>query len=313
MTILMCFVVGNSIAQEINDFKYVVVPKKFDGFKNENQYQTSTLVKFLFSEEGFETAYADDLPLELNTNRCMALYAKLADNSNMFTTKTSLILEDCQGREVFKTQEGKSKEKDYKSSYGEAIREAFVSVKGLNYAYSGKSMDSRPVTVNFQNDVKNIKSQKETVASAKNLNSAVEQKATMQEQSYKDRTPQPSNIVKAKSKETVVEQKYSQEEQTYVNKTPQPSQVKSTASESQMKKSSGAFSGVLYAQEIENGLQLVDSTPKIRLKIFKTSMTNYFLAEGEGKSGIVFEKEGVWVFEYQDNGNTVSEPLEIKF
>ncbi|MBC6999747.1 hypothetical protein [Cytophaga sp. FL35] len=287
---------------QVNDYKYVVVPKKFDGFKKENQYQTSTLVKYLFTEEGFETAYADDLPLELSANRCKALFVKLLDNSNMFTTKTSLVLEDCQGREVFMTQEGKSKEKEYKESFGEAIREAFVSVKGLNYKYSGKELNSDPVTVSYRNDVKNV----EEKSKPKNLNPMVEQKATMEEQSYKDRTPKPSTLKKIN--QAVVDQSATQSVQSYESKTPKTTDVKSEVSSV-----AEPISGILYAQKLENGYQLVDSTPKIRMKIFETSMPNYYLADANGQSGVVFEKDGNWFFEYQKEGKTVTQELEIKF
>ncbi|MFC4095013.1 hypothetical protein [Euzebyella saccharophila] len=287
---------------QVNDYKFVVVPKKFDGFKKENQYQTSTLVKYLFTEEGFETAYADDLPLELNANRCKALFVKLLDNSNMFTTKTSLVLEDCQGREVFMTQEGKSKEKEYKESFGEAIREAFISVKGLNYQYSSKELNSDLVTVSYRNDVKNV----EEKSKPKNLNPMVEQKATIEEQSYKDHTPIPSPLKKID--QSVVNQSATQSVQSYESKTPKTTDVKSEVSSV-----AEPISGTLYAQKLENGYQLVDNTPKIRMKIFETSMPNYYLADADGQSGVVFEKDGNWFFEYQKEGKTVTQELEIKF
>src|SRR5690606_6747246 len=49
------------------------------------------------------------------------------------------------------------------------------------------------------------------------------------------------------------------------------------------------FSGVLYAQAIENGFQLVDSSPKVVYKIKNTSMENVFLVEG--KNATLYKKE----------------------
>lgn len=69
----------------------------------------------------------------------------------------------------------------------------------------------------------------------------------------------------------------------------------------------------LYAQPIENGYQLVDATPKLVLKIFKTSQPDYFTAVSEAKNGVVFKKEGVWYFEYYENNVLKSEKLNIKF
>ncbi len=74
-----------------------------------------------------------------------------------------------------------------------------------------------------------------------------------------------------------------------------------------------AESDVLNAQKIANGYQLVDTTPKIVLKLFVTSQPDIFIAEGEGRSGVVVKKSGQWVFEYYDNKQLVSRLLNIKF
>ena len=74
------------------------------------------------------------------------------------------------------------------------------------------------------------------------------------------------------------------------------------------------YSGILYAQEIENGYQLVDSTPKIRLKIYRTSMPDVFsVANENGANGMVFKKDGKWYLEYNTNGKMTTEELNIKF
>lgn len=303
---LMASVTGMA-QKQLNDFKYIIVPKKFDGFKRQNQYQTSTLVKHLFTEKGFETAYEDDLPMELNANRCLGLTVGLVDDSSMFTTKTALMLKDCQGREILATQEGKSKEKDFKDSYNEAIREAFKSVQTLNYAYTGKTENSAPVTVSFANDVKDAKEPK----NAKNM---VEQQATVENQSFKDHTPKNSDFTKSEEKREMVKQMATREQQSYVDKTPKASNIKSSNSKDQLKISNAKpSSGVLYAQELENGYQLVDSTPKIVLKLKKTSVPDYYLAQGDDKSGTVFMNEGKWYFEYYAEGELVTEELDIKF
>jgi len=70
---------------------------------------------------------------------------------------------------------------------------------------------------------------------------------------------------------------------------------------------------VLTAQKIVNGYQLIDMTPKIVLRIFATSQPNIFIAEGEGRSGIVIKKGEQWFFDYYDNKQLVTEPLNIKF
>ncbi|SIS83858.1 hypothetical protein SAMN05421766_104284 [Zobellia uliginosa] len=272
---------------QLNDYKYIIVPKKFDGFKKENQYQTSTLVKFLFTEKGFQAVYEDELPSELNNNRCLGLVANLIDDSSMFTTKAGVVLENCKGQEVFTTAIGKSKEKDYKLAYGQALRNAFKSFDTVNYSYNGKADTSEPVRVSFKDDVKQVG--EKAPYESKNRQPMVEQVATKETQSYKDNRPQPSNYKSVQSSQTVA------------------------AAPSVVINASKSDKGTLYAQEIPNGFQLVDSTPKIQLKIFKTSLPNYFLAEGDEENGVVFQQGGKWYFEQYVDGKLKTEELAIKF
>jgi len=314
------FIVVSTIGmaqEQLNDYKYIIVPKKFDGFKRENQHQTSTLVKYLFAEKGFLTVYKDDLPNELNNNRCLGLLVNLVDDSSMFTTKAGLTLEDCQGKEIFATKQGKSKEKDYKASFSEAIREAFTSFDTLNYSYTGKAENSEPITVSFNNDVKKMDEDGEQKSrEAKNRDAMVEQEATLENQRYKDKRPKPSDFKKGEEKREMVKQMATREEQSYKDTAPKASDIKKSPPITNKLPSisnSQAAGMVLYAQELPNGYQLVDSTPKIQLKIYKSSLPNHYLAEAGDKNGMVFEKDGKWIFEYYSGGNLVSEELDIKF
>ena len=56
--ILMYF---TGIAQKnINDYKYIIVPKTFDFLNSEDQYQLNSLTKFLFNKYDFEAYFVDD-------------------------------------------------------------------------------------------------------------------------------------------------------------------------------------------------------------------------------------------------------------
>ena len=150
--ILIAFVSLNSIAQtnkNINTYKYVIVKDKFDFLKEADQYQTSSLTKFLFEKEGFTVFLANEkMPEELITNKCKALSVTVIDNSGMFSTKEIIELKDCYGTVIFTSDEGKSKSKQYRTAYHEAIREAFESIKKLNYSY-------QPIKKEIQKNVKN--------------------------------------------------------------------------------------------------------------------------------------------------------------
>lgn len=276
---------------QFDDYKYIVVPEKFDGFKKENQHRTSTLVKYLFTKRGFITVYEDNMPADLNSDRCLGLYANLIDASSMFTTKAALILKDCSGKEVFITQQGKSKQKEYITAYSEVLREAFGSFDAINYSYKPKKVSNKeetPITVSFKNDIKKLDEKPKLDTYQDPM---IKQEATLENQSYKDVTPVASDIKKAAdTKKEMVEQKITE----------------STSSQSSAK-------WVLYAQEIPNGYQLVDSTPKIRLKLHKSSLPNVYMAKGEGKDGVVYYKNEQWFFEYYEDGELVTEELKIKF
>ncbi|RRQ49323.1 hypothetical protein DZC72_01475 [Maribacter algicola] len=284
---------GNLISAQanLNDYKYIVVPKRFDAFREANQYQTSTLVKYLLSERGFNTVYEDTLPKDLASDRCLGLWVYLLDDSSMFTTKTTLVLKDCNGADIFETQQGKSKIKEYRSAYNEAIREAMQSFKGVEYQYTGDQAPKETVTLNFKNDVRTLKNKeisermepkgintdKVQQKAPKNQNPMVMQEATMENQSYKNFEPVASNI--------------------------------GSKNESQI----SVNGEIWYAQEIANGYQLVDNTPKVRMKLFKSSNENMFMAQSEDKSGMVYQKEGQWIFEYYEGEKLIQEPLNIKF
>ena len=272
---ILLFAMGlNTVVNaQLNDYKYIIVPKKFDAFKSVNEYQTSTLVKYYFEENGFNALYDDALPVDLAGNRCLGLLANLEDGSNMFTTKVTITLKDCNNVEVFRSVEGISKIKEYDKAYKDAIQKAFVSFAGMDYNYVSQEQEqkeSATVTLNFKDDVKSVQeNSKEHI---------IEQKATTEEQVYKAVEPKPSSIVR------VVEKQWSE----------LPTEV-------------------LYAQPTDFGYQLVDSTPKVVLKLQETSMDNVFMTDFNGYNAVVFQKDGKWLLEYSENGEKVQKELDIKF
>jgi hypothetical protein len=70
---------------------------------------------------------------------------------------------------------------------------------------------------------------------------------------------------------------------------------------------------VLFAQPIENGFQLIDATPKVIMKIYKTSIPICFIANKNSIQGVLISKDNQWFFEYFNNSKLVSEKVEVKF
>lgn len=122
--------------EKLNNYKYVIVPEKFDFVKSVDQYQTSSLTKFLLKKSGFEVFLGNEkLPNELLLNRCKALVGTVINDSNMFTVKSQIEFKDCNGTVIYTTEVGKSKEKDYKKGHQEAIRRAYETMANIDYSY----------------------------------------------------------------------------------------------------------------------------------------------------------------------------------
>jgi hypothetical protein len=49
------------------------------------------------------------------------------------------------------------------------------------------------------------------------------------------------------------------------------------------------------------------------MRLYNTSQKNVFMADKNGVNGTVLLKDGQWIFEYYNNGNLVSEPINLKF
>ncbi len=70
---------------------------------------------------------------------------------------------------------------------------------------------------------------------------------------------------------------------------------------------------LLYAQATPTGFQLIDSTPKVVMKLFKTSQTNSFIAIKDTVQGSLILKDNQWYFEYYQNDKLISEKVAVKF
>lgn len=130
---LLLLVFSFSFAQE--NYKYVIVPKKFSFFSDENEYNTSSMTKAFFEKEGFIVYYdTDQFPSDLANNRCLAFYVNALKKSNMFITKINFELKDCANNVIYTSIQGSSREKEYQKSYNESFRMALAAMKGqLNF------------------------------------------------------------------------------------------------------------------------------------------------------------------------------------
>ena len=297
--ILLIGCITFNIAQSnINDYKYVIVPNKFEFLKEADKYQLNSLTKFLFNKYGFTAILEDEsFTDELIKNRCLALRSNVINSSGLFKTKLSVELKDCNGKVVFLTQEGETREKDYAKSFNLALRGAFESFENVNYSYQ----PTEKITALASND--NASEQKEVEKLKKEIKALKKEKEVEVKEKTKPVVEKEVQVIEKEVKvieeevEPVMEEKVEVVSKEMIEEKPQ---VQTETS-----------SDVLYAQSIDNGFQLVDSSPKVVYKIKKSSLNDVFFIEG--KQAILYKSGSDWVLEYYENSMLKKEVLNIKF
>ncbi len=133
----------SSFSQSVRDYEYVIIPEQYSFAESVDEYQLNSLTQFLFNKYGFQSfRERDQMPFILKANDCNVLYADVEGGSSFLITKLKVIMKDCNGKVIFISEQGRSKNKDVKKSYHEALRKAFVSIQELEYVYNGKSQEN---------------------------------------------------------------------------------------------------------------------------------------------------------------------------
>ena len=70
---------------------------------------------------------------------------------------------------------------------------------------------------------------------------------------------------------------------------------------------------VCFVSRTANGYQLIDSTPKVIMKVFSTSNKGCYIAVKGDIQGVLILKNNEWVFEYYQNDQLWSEVIAVKF
>lgn len=237
---LMLFVVSYSFSQSVNDYKAVIIPTKYELQKSENQYRLQTLTKMNLQKAGFQAFYNNEpIPAELN-DRCALLYLDVTKENAFLVSKLFITFKDCNNTVIFKSEIGKSREKEFEKAYVEALNGAFVSVSALNYQYNGGvnnvSLRSTPPV-------------------------------------YAPVAPYPAVAVPVVAATVAVTPAVAVPVVTSKNE-PIISATKSL--------------GLLYAQPTSYGYQLIDSEPKVVMKVYKTSNpASYMAKKGEVQGALV--------------------------
>lgn len=274
--VLVTLFIGLSIHAQsnLNQYKYVIVPKKYEFLKEANQYQMNALTKFLFEKQGFSTLMeGESYPDDLLKDRCLALNSNVIDDSSLFKTKLSVVLKDCNGRFVYTSNVGETREKDYSKAYQMALRNAFKSLETMDYKYEPVKNNSKPENV------------VEKAVAAKTVTDVTQENKTLNDKKVieKNTAEINNNTTSAVVASSILKEKESKTE----------------------------TSNVLYAQAIKNGYQLVDSTPKVVMILLETAKADTFIVKSD--NAIVYKEDGFWYISRNDGLKPETELINIKF
>ena len=136
----------------LDQYKYVSVPNRFDFMKSSDQFQISSLAKFLLTKNKFTVLEnLEKYPADLAANQCLLLNLNVEQIKGFLKTKLEVQFLNCKNQVVFKSDIGMSREKDFKTAYHQALRAAFSSVSEANYKFNEKvdkdSTDEKPISV----------------------------------------------------------------------------------------------------------------------------------------------------------------------
>ena len=119
ITLIAIFVASQTLltAQtNLDQYKYVSVPNRFDFMKSSDQFQISSLAKFLLTKNKFTVL--EDLekyPADLAANQCLLLNLNVEQIKGFLKTKLEVQFLNCKNQVVFKSDIGMSREKDFKT------------------------------------------------------------------------------------------------------------------------------------------------------------------------------------------------------
>lgn len=292
---LVCSLFLNGFSQKnINDYKYVVVPTTFDFVDEKDKYRLNTLTRYLFKENGFTAFYNEEkLPEDLFKNRCLALYADVKNIANSFTVKIQIELLDCEGNLVFVSDIGKTKIKNYAKGYPIAIREAFESIKFLNYKYkpSQAAQEASKKLILDTKAINRTESQKEKEATAEIKR--LQDEVNSLKQKEKEATTEKEVVLKKESiqkKAEVIIPKKVINKNTYIAQNEDDT---------------------LIANPVNNGFQVMDANSTELMVLLYSGSPDVYIVKGE--DALVFKKGNAWMYALNDSSGLTVKQINLKF
>ena len=116
-------------AQNISDYKYIYVPKKFADFKTNNAYNLNKILTLKLQDKNY-TVVSDDRenwPVELRANPCSLLNGTVENDSSFLRNKIILKFTDCNDKTVSEIKTS-SLYKEYDEGFQDALVKAVLNV-----------------------------------------------------------------------------------------------------------------------------------------------------------------------------------------
>jgi hypothetical protein len=134
LILIALFVTLFSFSQNLNQYKYAIVPSKFTFLSLKNEYNLNDLTNAALRKYGFEPIYdTDQFPNDISDKN--KLFVAVQVESSFVYLKMKIVLKDSKNNILFTTKEAKTKEKNYDNAYNELLRETVNSFETLNHHY----------------------------------------------------------------------------------------------------------------------------------------------------------------------------------
>lgn len=127
-TFIAALCITFSFAQKVSDYKYIALPEKFSGFKN-NQYKLDVLLSKTLKQKQYVVVSGNrsQWTAEANSNPCSVLNADVINDSGFLRNKVVLEFKDCNGK-VIASQKASTSIKEFEEGFQDALKQALVTV-----------------------------------------------------------------------------------------------------------------------------------------------------------------------------------------
>ncbi|MCL8008456.1 Eisosome component PIL1/LSP1 family protein [Gelidibacter japonicus] len=288
--------------ENINAYKYVIVPTSYNFLNEPDQYQTNSLTKFLFEKHGFTTLLADEeFPEDLNNNRCLGLYADVEKHKAFLNTKLQVHLKDCNNKVVLSSEIGESREKEYAKVYNLALRDAFKSFDNINYSYQPSAKIVAKTTTSPSQNADDLQVQEEIERLKKEVEALREMRLQKEADDAKAIADKQNSVVDQEKIDLDVKEEK-----------PVKKEAKIELAETLKKENKSDESiQTLFANPVANGYTITDASSKVLYHLVFSGKEDVYIVKGQ--DAIVYKMNNSWIVSKANDSGVSMKTLNVKF